>query len=472
MIFSSISFLFFFLPALLAVYFLTLRYRRESRNTVLLLFSIAFYAWAGPRFVPLVLISGLVSYACGLYASPAHDQRTRRLAVIVCCAVGLGLLGWFKYAGFFAETAANVIPGFPIPHIILPIGISFYTFQSISYVVDIYRGHIEPQRNPLRVMLYIALFPQLVAGPIVRYETIADALEHREETVADFSAGLTRLFFGLGKKLLIAGPMGNIADAIFAYDPSLLSAPLAWTGAFAYAMQIYFDFSAYSDMAIGLGRMFGFRFLENFNYPYIARSIEEFWKRWHISLSTWFRDYVYIPLGGNRGGTKRLIWNLFLVWLLTGFWHGAAWNFVVWGLWFFTLLTGEKFLWGWLLQPLPSAVRWLYAMGLVTLGWVFFRAETLGHAATYLLAMFGGASGEFNHTLFYLLQFWPEWIIALIACLPVKLALENALKTRQDRPAYALIYTWAPKLLAFLLLALAYTRLVTEGLRPFIYFQF
>ncbi|MCL2569375.1 MAG: MBOAT family protein [Oscillospiraceae bacterium] len=472
MIFSSISFLFFFLPALLAVYFLVPRRWRGTRNTVLLLFSIAFYAWAGPRFVPLVLISGITSYLCGLYASPANTQRTRHLAVAICCTIGLGLLGWFKYAGFFAETVAQFAPDFPIPHIILPIGISFYTFQSISYVVDIYRGHIEPQRNPLRVMLYIALFPQLVAGPIVRYETIGDALEHRKETVADFSEGLTRLFFGLGKKLLIAGPMGRIADAIFAYDPSLLSAPLAWTGALAYAMQIYFDFSAYSDMAIGLGRMFGFRFLENFNYPYIARSITEFWRRWHISLSSWFRDYVYIPLGGSRKGPLRLVGNLFVVWLLTGFWHGAAWNFVVWGLWFFVLLMGEKFLWGKLLDRLPAVIRWVYAMALVTLSWVFFRAPDLGHAMIYLSAMFGGSSGEFNHTLFYLLQFWPEWLIACAACFPIKLALEKALEARRDSPTFALIHTWAPKLLALLLLALAYTRLVTEGLRPFIYFQF
>ena len=472
MIFSSISFLFFFLPTLLAVYFLIPRSWRGSRNTVLLLFSFAFYAWAGPRLLPLLLISCLTSYLCGLFAGPDYSQRTRRMAVIVCCAVGLGLLGWFKYAGFMAETLAYIIPGVPVPRIVLPIGISFYTFQSISYVVDIYRGHIEAQRNPLRVALYIALFPQLVAGPIVRYETIGAALESREESVTEFSRGFTRLCFGLGKKLLIAGPMGQIADAIFAYDPAVLSAPLAWTGALAYAMQIYFDFSAYSDMAIGLGRMFGFRFLENFNYPYIARSIEDFWKRWHISLSTWFRDYVYIPLGGSRRGTLRLVGNLFIVWLLTGFWHGAAWNFVVWGLWFFVLLLGEKFIWGWMLQPLPGIVRWGYAMVLVTIGWVFFRAESLGHAVAYLGAMFGGATGEFDHTLYYLLQFWPEWIVACAACFPVKIAIKRALRERSHQSGAVFAYIWGPKLIALLLLVLAYTRLVVEGLRPFIYFQF
>ena len=471
MVFSSISFLFFFLPTLLAVYFVIPSRLRGLRNLVLLGFSLLFYAWAGPRLIPLVLLSSGVAYFGGLLATAQHSLRVRRLAVGLSTAVGLGLLGWYKYAMFVAENLSYLFPNLPIPHVVLPIGISFYTFQSISYVVDIYRGDVAPQKNPLWVALYIALFPQLVAGPIVRYETIATALQDRRETLEDFSAGLTRFFFGLGKKMLIANAMGQIADAVFHYDPNLLAPSLAWVGVAAYAMQIYFDFSAYSDMAIGLGRMFGFRFLENFNYPYIARSITEFWRRWHISLSVWFRDYLYIPLGGNRCSKGKLIRNIFIVWLLTGFWHGAAWNFVVWGLWFFLWLVGEKFLWGKVLDRLPSVLRWGYAMLIVLVSWVFFRADTLGTATGYITAMLGQGTGEFAHTAYYFRQFWPEWILAAIGIFPVKGFIERRLSA-STRPIAGTIYTWAPKLLALMLLFLSYMRLVTGEFNPFIYFQF
>ncbi|MCL2842978.1 MAG: MBOAT family protein [Oscillospiraceae bacterium] len=471
MVFSSISFLFFFLPLLLAVYFVIPSRLRGLRNLMLLGFSLVFYAWAGPRLVPLVLISSGVAYIGGLFATEQYSQRVRRLAVGLSTAVGLGLLGWYKYAMFAAENLSMLFPNLPVPHVVLPIGISFYTFQSISYVVDIYRGEVAPQKNPLRVALYIALFPQLVAGPIVRYETIATALQDRRETMADFSAGLTRFLFGLAKKMLIANAMGQIANAVFYYDPNLLTSSLAWVGVVAYAMQIYFDFSAYSDMAIGLGRMFGFRFLENFNYPYIARSITDFWRRWHISLSTWFRDYVYIPLGGSRCSKGKLVRNIFIVWLLTGFWHGAAWNFVAWGFWFFVWLIGEKFLWGKVLDRLPSVFRWGYAMVIVLISWVFFRADNLGVAVGYIAAMFGQGTGAFSHTAYYFHQFWPEWILAAIGIFPIKGFLERRL-TASDNPMAGVVYTWVPKLLALVLLFLSYMRLVTGEFNPFIYFQF
>ena len=471
MVFSSIGFLFFFLPILLLVYFAVPRRMRDTRNVILLVFSLAFYAWAGPRLVPLILLSSMTTYLCGLFATKAHGERVRRLAVGLCAGVGLGLLGWYKYAMFVAENLNYLFPNLPIPEIVLPIGISFYTFQSISYVVDIYRGTVQPQRNPLRVALYIALFPQLVAGPIVRYDTIAKDLQAREETIEDFAEGLTRFFFGLGKKMIIANAMGQVADGVFAYDPGLLSPSLAWLGVAAYAMQIYFDFSGYSDMAIGLGRMFGFRFLENFNYPYIAQSITDFWRRWHISLSVWFRDYVYIPLGGSRCGRGKLMRNIFIVWLLTGLWHGAAWNFIAWGLWFFVWLIGEKFLWGEGLKRMPAILRWSYAMLVVLISWVFFRAEDMGSAVTYIAAMFGQGTGAFRHTAYYLQQFWPEWLFAAIGIFPIKGVIERKLKA-SDRPQAAIIHAWVPKFLALGLFALSYLRLVTGEFNPFIYFQF
>jgi len=298
MVFSSASFLIFFLPCLLVLYFLVPRRCRYLRNLVLLAFSLAFYACGGPKFLLLMLLSIAINYAGGLLAGPAHRPRTRRLGMTLAVVLGLALLGWFKYAGFFGEMLHALLPVVPVPQVTLPIGISFFTFQGLSYVIDVYRGDAAVQRDPLKLALYIAFFPQLVAGPIVRYTTVAEEIDERHESVSEFSAGAVRFLFGLGKKMLLANAVARIADAAFAaVMPSVL---FAWLGAVAYTFQIYFDFSAYSDMAIGLGRMFGFHFLENFNYPYVARSVTEFWRRWHISLSTWFRDYVYIPLGGNR----------------------------------------------------------------------------------------------------------------------------------------------------------------------------
>ena len=331
-------------------------------------------------------------------------------------------------------------------------------------------AYFLPLKSYLGLDFLFAGFPQLVAGPIVRYTTVAEEIDERHESVSEFSAGAVRFLFGLGKKMLLANAVARIADAAFAAAmPSVL---FAWLGAVAYTFQIYFDFSAYSDMAIGLGRMFGFHFLENFNYPYVARSVTEFWRRWHISLSTWFRDYVYIPLGGNRCSRARNVWNLFVVWFLTGMWHGASWNFIAWGLWFFVLLVGEKFLWGKALERLPSLVRHAYAMVLVVFSWVLFRAETLTAAAAYLAAMFG-SSGVWcgSRVVYYALEFWPELLCCCIAALPVKQWLETALQKRDAAPARAVL-TWGPKLAAMTLLACSYCKLVTGSFNPFIYFRF
>ena len=298
MVFSSVSFLVFFLPCLLVLYFTVPRRYRGARNFILLAFSLAFYACGGPKFLLLMLLSIVINYCCGLLAGPKHRPAVRKAGVTLAAVLGLGLLGWFKYAGFFGEMLHALMPFIPVPQVTLPIGISFFTFQGLSYVIDVFRDDAAVQRNPLKLALYISFFPQLVAGPIVRYTTVADEIDERHESVSEFSAGAVRFLFGLAKKMLLANAVAQIADAAFsAVSPSVA---LAWLGAVAYTFQIYFDFSAYSDMAIGLGRMFGFHFLENFNYPYVSRSVTEFWRRWHISLSTWFRDYVYIPLGGNR----------------------------------------------------------------------------------------------------------------------------------------------------------------------------
>lgn len=470
MVFSSASFLIFFLPCLLVCYFLVPSQYRSARNIILLGFSLAFYACGGPPFLLLMLLSIAINYVCGRMAGPEHRPQVRKAGAVLSVVLGLGLLGWFKYAGFFGQMLHAMLPIIPVPQVVLPIGISFFTFQGLSYVIDVYRGDAAVQTNVLKVALYISFFPQLVAGPIVRYTTVAEEIDDRQESVSEFSTGATRFLFGLGKKMLLANVMAQIADAAFA--ASMPDAAFAWLGALAYTFQIYFDFSAYSDMAIGLGRMFGFHFLENFNYPYIARSITDFWRRWHISLSSWFRDYVYIPLGGNRCSKAKNIRNLLIVWGLTGLWHGASWNFICWGLWFFLLLTGEKYLWGTRLERLPTLLRHGYAMLLVIISWVLFRAETLSAALTYLGAMLGsnGFSGS-GQALYHLLEYWPELLCCCIAALPVKQWLQTALERRQTALSAALLCWW-PKLAALALLAASYAKLVTGSFNPFIYFRF
>ena len=472
MVFSSLVFLLGFLPALLLAYFLIPARLRGLRNLVLLGASLFFYWWGAGPLVLLMVLSISVNYVGGLLAGQRDRPRLARAGLLFALCAGLGLLAWFKYAGFLAQTICDLGFAVPIPQVTLPIGISFFTFQGLSYVIDVYRGDAPIQRNPLNVALYVALFPQLVAGPIVRYTTVMEEIAHREETLSEFAAGATRFCFGLAKKMVLANSMGQIADGVFGQTAASLDPGLAWVGALAYTFQIYFDFSAYSDMAIGLGRMFGFHFLENFNYPYLSRSVTEFWRRWHISLSSWFRDYVYIPLGGNRCSRPRQIRNILAVWLLTGLWHGAAWTFILWGLWFCVLLLGEKFLWGKLLSQLPSPIRWACTMLAVVLSWVLFRAADLGQAWAYLGAMFGQTTGlaQDGQAVDDLLQYGPEWLLAFSAFLPVKHWAQSWLEDRGA--AGQTIALWASRVLALGLLVLSYGLLVTGSFNPFIYFQF
>lgn len=469
MLFSSIPFLFYFLPCVFVLYFLV---PMRWKNTVLLLASLFFYAWGEPKFVVFMLASIVQGYVLARLVEKYRADRGRaKLFLTLSLVFSLGLLGYCKYADFFLS-GFNAITGLHIPllRVALPIGISFYTFQILSYVVDVYRGDVKAQRNFIDLAAYIAMFPQLIAGPIVRYSDIASQLEHRTHSLADVAAGARRFVLGLGKKVLLANVFYELITTFKASaDRSVL---FYWLYAAACVLNIYFDFSGYSDMAIGLGRIFGFRYLENFDYPYISASITEFWRRWHMSLGSWFRDYVYIPLGGNRCSRARNVWNLFVVWFLTGMWHGASWNFIAWGLWFFVLLVGEKLLWGKALERLPSLVRHAYAMVLVVFSWVLFRAETLTAAAAYFAAMFG-SSGVWcgSRVVYYSLEFWPELLCCCIAALPVKQWLETALQKRDAAPARAVL-TWGPKLAAMALLACSYCKLVTGSFNPFIYFRF
>ena len=467
MLFPTPIFLFIFLPVVLALYYLPGgKRRRTARNGLLFAASLAFYAWGEPANVLLLLVSIVVNWLLGLRAAQRTGFLCGKAAVAAAVAFNLGLLFAFKYLGFAAANLELLLRvDVPVPRPALPIGISFFSFQALSYVIDVYRRKHPPRRNPLGVGLYVAFFPQLIAGPIVRYETIADEIDDRRENVADFSRGACRFMLGLAKKVVLANPLAVVADMAFGAE-SGLSAATAWLGVVAYAFQIYFDFSGYSDMAIGLGRMFGFHFLENFNDPYAATSITDFWRRWHISLSTWFRDYVYIPLGGSRVDSRaRLVFNLFVVWTLTGLWHGANWTFVLWGALYFALLALEK-----LTGFAQRLGRWghVYALFFVLLGWVLFRARDLAHAAAYVQTLFGlnGAPLADGTFVFYLLDYKIYLCAALLACLPVRhrLAAWPAWRSRIGGAAYV-----AGVALVFLI---GLSFIVKSDYNPFIYFNF
>ncbi len=474
MVFSSMSFLFVFLPAVLAGYYLIPVKYREGRNLLLLLFSLIFYGFGGLGLVPLILASITVNYVFARLVSQSNAEKHRRYFLITAIVCNLALLVWFKYAGFLSVNFAALGLPVPILKIVLPIGISFYTFQGMSYVIDVYRGHAKAETNIFHVALYISLFTQLVAGPIVRYTTIANEILHREESVDKFAQGGIRFLFGLSKKVLIANQLGQVADAAFSTAPGDLSTGFAWLGIVAYTAQIYFDFSGYSDMAIGLGKIFGFHFLENFNYPYIAVSITDFWRRWHISLSTWFRDYLYIPLGGNQGNLLFQIRNLFIIWLLTGAWHGAAWTFMFWGLFYALLLIGERYVWGRFLEKIPTVFRHIYALVLVMLGWVLFRSADVSQAFTYIQTMFhaGGSMLWDNRATYYLLEFRWEYLLAFVAALPVKKWAAAFLSAREEQRWAKILQTFGVPFLALLFGLLAIMQLISSSFNPFIYFQF
>ncbi len=467
MVFSSFVYLFAFLPAVLLCYYLVPRRLRGTRNVVLLLFSLAFYFYGEPKGIFVMSFVILLSY-CSALLLDRCEGALRRALLAVSLAGMLAVISYYKYAGFAVENLNRLLgTNWSIRQAAMPIGISFFTFQSMSYVIDVYRRKVPVQKNLLYVALYVSLFPQLVAGPIVRYETVAQEIGARKETFADFYEGLCRFLTGLGKKMLLANPLGSAASEIFSRSAAGLSCPLAWAGALLFALQILFDFSGYSDMAIGLGRMFGFHFLENFNYPYLCRSITDFWRRWHISLSSWFRDYVYIPLGGNRRGLPRQLLNILIVWALTGLWHGASWNFVLWGLYFAALLVLEKLFLGRWLERLPAWIGHVYALFFVLLGWVIFNCSSLTAIGGYFHAMFAGgvSAADATQLLFLLRQYWLELLFALLLCTPLTRNLSMKLRGRAWFPAARSL--WLLAIFALSLLALANTTF-----NPFIYFRF
>ena len=465
MLFSSIPFLYYFLPLVLAVYFLT---PARFRNAVLLLASLIFYAWGEPKYVLLMLASILSGYGFGLLQERYRGQKGAKLVCGLSVAVSLSFLLYFKYADFFLENfnAATGL-GVPLLRIALPIGISFYTFQIISYTVDVYRG--EPaQKNLIHLAAYVAMFPQLIAGPIVRYSDIAQQLEHRSHSTALAAEGVRRFLIGLGKKILIANQLGELCSVFRASDEK--SVLFYWLYAVAFALHIYFDFSGYSDIAIGLGKVFGFHFLENFNYPYISASITEFWRRWHISLGTWFRDYVYIPLGGNRVGRARQLLNILVVWMLTGFWHGAAWNFVVWGLMFAVLLIMEKL---WLLKPLSKCrpLAHLYVVFFVVISFVIFNAENMGQALSDIGGLFGagGIPLVSAEAVYCLRSFALVLILAVLGATPL---LRNGLVRLSQYPTAGKVLNALEPFTLFVLLLVMTGYLVDGSFNPFLYFRF
>ena len=481
MVFSSTIFLFFFLPLTLLAYFVV---GPRGRNAILLAASLLFYAWGETVYLLVMLFSIAANYLFGLLIDQAR-QRGRRggLAFVCAVATNLGLLGFFKYANFLVDNLNPVLPvlglaPMDIGRVHLPIGISFFTFQALSYIIDLYRNETTVQRSLLNFALYKALFPQLIAGPIVRYRDVAREIEQRTVSLDDFASGVQRFIIGLGKKVLIANVMGRAADTIFATPAETLPATLAWIGAIAFMLQIYFDFSGYSDMAIGLGRMFGFHFLENFNYPYIARSIREFWRRWHISLSTWFRDYLYIPLGGNRHGAARTGANLLLVFLLCGLWHGASWTFLIWGVYHGIFLVLERVpAVRRLLDRLPAPLQHAYVLLVVLVGWVFFRADTFAHALAYLQAMVDFSREPlFNSQLFLALnnEFSLTLAAAVIGSAPVFMLLQRWRAGRPIVPAPAMRWLAATAQVGSLGFVLVYSIAAVLGgaHNPFLYFRF
>ena len=467
MVFSSLTFLYVFLPLVFAAYFLV---PQRWKNLTLLVFSLVFYAWGEPLYILLMLGSTAVDFGAGLLLD-RFDQnaRARKAIIIASIAISLLTLGVFKYASFFVGSINSAF-GLTLldPNLPLPIGISFYTFQSMSYTIDLYWRKIPVQRSFLNYAMYVSLFPQLVAGPIVRYEHVVKEIDNREITMPQMAEGVKLFIIGLGKKVLLANNMGSLWTTVKASDYGELSAATAWLGILAFTFQIYFDFSGYSDMAIGLGRMLGFHFPPNFNYPYISRSISEFWRRWHMTLGSWFRTYVYIPLGGNRDGLAKTIRNLIIVWFLTGLWHGASWNFVLWGLYFGFLIMLERLFLGKLLERIPAPLSMMYSFLAVVLGWVLFDVDTLSGAMAYLGAMFGGSGVGADSASGYLFSAYGiTFLLCIIGATALPAKLWERIRARIPVPAMAAI----PVLEVLVLLA-ATAYLVNATYNPFLYFRF
>lgn len=463
MVFSSILFLFLYFGIVLAIYYLL---PRRFRNLWLFVMSLLFYGYGEPVFLFLMLGSITLNYFGGILIQKfREDPKKKKLTLILCIAGNLLALGYFKYTGLLLDTLRNlpIFAFLPDPEIALPIGISFYTFQAMSYVIDVYWGNCNAQKNYITFGTYVALFPQLIAGPIVRFVDVQEQLQTRKETKAMFNTGIKLFLVGLAKKVLLANPLGALWGLLRVGENGLLG---SWVGILAFTLQIYFDFSGYSDMARGLGNMFGFSFVKNFEYPYISRSITEFWRRWHISLGTWFREYVYIPLGGNRHGRLRQCLNLLIVWGLTGLWHGASWNFLVWGLYFAVLLVVEKFLLLSVLKKLPNVVSHLYAMFFVIIGWVIFDFTNTGELFAYLGKLFSLQNGFIGENAAYLtLAHLPLLIAAIFACLPIGRRVYDAISQTRNAWIWELIAT-------VVVMLLCTASLVSSTYNPFLYFRF
>ena len=462
MLFTSISFLYYFLPVVLILYLIV---PNKFKNVVLLLASIVFYFFGEGLYLLLILLEIVVAYIGAILIEKSHSKNT----LIIFISFHLGLLGLFKYSNFFIENINSIFrSNFNLLSLTLPLGISFYTFQIISYLVDVYRKECRTQKNIFKFILYVSLFPQLVAGPIVRYSDISKEIDGRKIGFEDFSYGVRRFILGLAKKVLIANMLGEVVNAFGVVDKSVM---FYWLFAISYMLQLYFDFSAYSDMAIGLGRMFGFHFLENFNYPYIAQSITEFWRRWHISLSSWFRDYVYIPLGGSRCGKKKLVRNILIIWMLTGFWHGASWNFIVWGLLFGVLLAIEKLVIGDKIEKIPKVIRHLYVLFVVMISFIIFNSNDIISAFHNISGLFGGGGEVFiNDVCLYYLNSYG--LILLMACFGATPICKNLVeKISKNKTGKKIINILEPVYLGVLLLIVT-TYLIDGSYNPFLYFRF
>lgn len=471
MVFSSLLFLFRFLPIVLAAYYIL---PKRCRNLVLFLASLVFYAWGEPVYIVLILLSTLVDYSTGRMAGYCREKGYKKgavMAVVISAVVNLALLGFFKYGDFFLQNLHR-FTGLTVLHLgmALPIGISFYTFQTMSYTIDVYRGEASVQKNLITFGAYVSLFPQLIAGPIIRYKDVAGQLRERKESLDLFCRGIVRFMVGLGKKVLIANQIGILWNEVAALDTSSLTTATAWLGVLAFTFQIYFDFSGYSDMAIGLGVMFGFHFPENFNYPYEAKSITEFWRRWHISLGTWFREYIYIPLGGNRKGVGRQMVNLAIVWFLTGLWHGAFGNFILWGLYYGVLLVLEKLLWQRVLKKIPAWLCHLYTMFFVMVGWSIFSWQDMKDRFGYMQTMFGQAGAGFadRQTMYLLMS---NLILILIAVVG-SLSWVKRLVAGKWLPEGTARRELAEIVFVVLLFVACVALLVNSSYNPFLYFRF
>ena len=470
MVFSSIPFIFFFLPVFLILYYLV---PYKVKNILLLIFSLIFYAWGEPIYILLMIFSSVVDYTNGrmIEKYAQNNQKRKNLFLIISIIVNLSLLGFFKYADFLIGSINSLLNiNIPLLELGLPIGISFFTFQTMSYSIDVYRGDVKAEHNFLDFMTYVSMFPQLIAGPIVRYEEVAKELTVRSITPQGFADGMIRFLQGLFKKVLIANNIGYLFVIASSMPNNEMSVVMSWLGILAYTFQIYFDFSGYSDMAIGMGKMLGFTYPENFNHPYISKSITEFWRRWHISLSSFFKDYVYIPLGGSRVKKIINVRNILIVWMLTGLWHGASWNFVLWGLYYGVLLLLEKFVFNKILEKTPNWFKHFYTMFLVVVGWMIFAFDDMTILKEYASMMFGvgGVSFINNHALYYLKNYLIIFILAIIFSMPVyKLAKEKLSKVKNTKSVFIvslIIYT--------VLFIVVVSYLVNDTYNPFLYFRF